>query len=56
MLRKEDTLFDLRDPEKVEIGWKKWFAAAKRLTYSYRDNSFFFMLIRFLSIPLPNFP
>ena len=93
------SLFDLRDPIAAEIGWKKWFAAAresgipalvrfaelkekridgliahalypistgklegfnnkikvaKRLAYGYRDNYFFFTLIRFLSIPLPN--
>ena len=93
------SLFDLRDPFAAEIGWKKWFAAAKesgipalvrfaelkekridgliahavypistgklegfnnkikvakRLAYGYRDNHFFFTLIRFLSIPLPN--
>ena len=89
----------LRDPMEAEIGWKKWFAAAKasgipalakfaelkqkridgliatypissgkikgfnnkinvakRLAYGYRDNHFFFTLVRFLSIPPPNFP
>ena len=95
------SLFDLRDPVAAEIGWKKWFAAAKesgipalvkfaelkekridgliahaiypistgkleginnkikvakRLAYGYRDYHFFFTLVRFLSIPLPNFP
>ena len=95
------SLFDLRDPNDAEIGWKKWFAAAKesgipalvkfaelkekridgliahatypistgkiegfnnkikvakRLAYGYRDNHFFFTLVSFLSIPLPNFP
>ena len=95
------SLFDLRDPVEAEIGWKKWFSAAKesgipalvrfaelkekridgliahatypistgkiegfnnkikvakRLAYGYRDNHFFFTLVRFLSIPLPNFP
>ena len=95
------SLFDLRDPVAAEIGWKKWFAAAKesavpalvkfaelkekridgliahatypistgklegfnnkikvakRLAYGYRDNHFFFTLVRFLSIPIPNFP
>ena len=95
------SLFDLRDPGEAEIGWKKWFAAAresgipalvkfaelkekridgliahatypistgkiegfnnkikvaKRLAYGYRDNYFFFTLVRFLSIPSPNFP
>ena len=95
------SLFDLRDPIAAEIGWKKWFAAAresgipalirfaelkekridgliahalypistgklegfnnkikvaKRLAYGYRDNHFFFTLVRFLSIPFPNFP
>ena len=95
------SLFDLRDPVAAEIGWKKWFAAAKesgipalirfaelkekridgliahatypistgkiegfnnkikvakRLAYGYRDNHFFFTLVRFLSVPLPNFP
>ena len=94
-------LFDLRDPAAAELGWKKWFAAAKesgipalvkfaelkekridgliahaiypistgklegfnnkikvakRLAYGYRDNHFFFTLVRFLSAPLPNFP
>lgn len=94
-------LFDLRDPIAAEIGWKKWFSAAKesgipalvrfaelkekridgliahaiypistgklegfnnkikvakRLAYGYRDNHFFFTLVRFLSIPFPNFP
>ena len=89
------SLFDLRDPNEAEIGWKKWFAAAKesgipalikfselkekridgliahatypistgkiegfnnkikvtkRLAYGYRDNHFFFTLVRFLSI------
>ena len=95
------SLFDLRDPVAAEIGWKKWFAAAKesgipalvkfaelkekridgliahatypistgklegfnnkikvakRLAYGYRDNHFFFTLVRFLSIRFPNFP
>ncbi len=95
------SLFDLRDPVAAEMGWKKWFAAAKesgipalvkfaelkekridgliahatypistgklegfnnkikvakRLAYGYRDNHFFFTLVRFLSVPLPNFP
>ena len=97
----EFSLFDLRDPIAAEIGWKKWFDAAKesgipalvrfaelkekridgliahavypistgklegfnnkikvakRLAYGYRDNHFFFSLVRFLSIPFPNFP
>ena len=101
MKEEMSALFDVRDSEKAEIGWRKWFAAAKesripalvrfaelkekridgliahavypistgklegfnnkikvakRLAYGYRDHSFFFMLIRFLSIPLPNFP
>lgn len=92
------SLFDLRDSAAAEIGWKKWFAAAKesgipalvkfaelkekridgliahatypistgkiegfnnkikvakRLAYGYRDNHFFFTLVRFLSVPLP---
>ena len=95
------SLFDLRDPVAAEIGWKKWFAAAKesgipalvkfaelkekridgliahatypistgklegfnnkikvakRLAYGYRNNHFFFTLVRFLSVHLPNFP
>ena len=94
-------LFRLRDPIEAEIGWKKWFTAAresgipvlahfaelkekridgliahavypistgklegfnnkikvaKRLAYGYRNNLFFFTLVRFLSIPFPNFP
>lgn len=101
MKEEMSALFDVRDSKKAEIGWRKWFAAAKesripalvrfaelkekridgliahavypistgklegfnnkikvakRLAYGYRDHSFFFMLIRFLSIPLPNFP
>lgn len=94
-------LFEIRDQKAAELGWKKWFSAAKesgiqalahfaelkekridgliahsiypistakiegfnnkikvakRLAYGYRDNHFFFLLIRYLSVPLPNFP
>ena len=41
-------LFDLRDPAAAEVGWKKWFTAAK--------ESGIPALVRFLSLPLPNFP
>ena len=40
---------------KIE-GFNNKFKVAKRLAYGYRDNHFFFTLVRFLSIPLPNFP
>ena len=37
-------------------GFNNKIKVAKRLAYGYRDNHFFFTLVRFLSIPLPNFP
>lgn len=37
-------------------GFNNKIKVTKRLAYGYRDNHFFFTLIRFLSIPLPNFP
>ncbi len=37
-------------------GFNSKIKVAKRLAYVYRDHSFFFRLIRFLSIPLLNFP
>ena len=40
---------------KIE-GFNNKIKVAKRLAYGYRDNHFFFTLVRFLSIPLPNFP
>ena len=40
---------------KIE-GFNNKIKVAKRLAYGYRDNHFFFTLVRFLSVPLPNFP
>ena len=37
-------------------GFNNKIKVAKRLAYGYRDNHFFFTLVRFLSIPFPNFP
>ena len=38
-------------------GFNNKIKVAKRIAYGYRDDAFFFTLIRFLSIPLsPNFP
>lgn len=37
-------------------GFNNKIKVAKRLAYGYRDHHFFFTLIRFLSIPFPNFP
>ena len=36
-------------------GFNNKIKVAKRLAYGYRDNHFFFTLVRFLSIPFPNF-
>ena len=35
-------------------GFNNKIKVAKRLAYGYRDNHFFFTLVRFLSIPFPN--
>ena len=37
-------------------GFNNKIKVAKRLAYGYRDNHFFFTLVRFLSVPFPNFP
>ena len=37
-------------------GFNNKIKVAKRLAYGYRDNHFFFTLVRFLSIRFPNFP
>ena len=37
-------------------GFNNKIKVAKRLAYGYRDNLFFFTLVRFLSIRFPNFP
>ena len=37
-------------------GFNNKIKVAKRLAYGYRDNLFFFTLVRFLSIHFPNFP
>ncbi len=37
-------------------GFNNKIKVAKRLAYGYRDNHFFFTLVRFLSTPFPNFP
>lgn len=37
-------------------GFNNKIKVAKRLAYGYRDNRFFFMLVRFLSVRFPNFP
>ena len=37
-------------------GFNNKIKVAKRLAYGDRDNHFFFTLVRFLSVPLPNFP
>ena len=37
-------------------GFNNKIKVAKRLAYGYRDNHFFFTLVRFLSIPFPIFP
>ncbi|MBR3493950.1 MAG: transposase [Clostridia bacterium] len=36
-------------------GFNNKIKVAKRLAYGYRDNHFFFTLVRFLSIPFPIF-
>ena len=36
-------------------GFNNKIKVAKRLAYGYRNNHFFFTLVRFLSIPFPNF-
>lgn len=37
-------------------GFNNKIKVAKRLAYGYRNIHFFFTLVRFLSIPFPNFP
>jgi transposase len=37
-------------------GYNNKIKVAKRLAYGYRDNHFFFTLVRFLSVSFPNFP
>ena len=37
-------------------GFNNKIKVAKRLAYGYRDNRFFFMLVRSLSVRFPNFP